>query len=77
MVCSVCWEPRHPQDYVRGIPDNPGGLPWTRPEPPDVFVGGGVSPYPPLPPIPPIPPLGGHTWGELGIWSTLGPWSAP
>jgi hypothetical protein len=20
--CSKCWEPRHPQDFVRGVPDN-------------------------------------------------------
>lgn len=37
MVCKSCWEPRHPQDFVRAIPDNPIP-PWTRPEPEDVFV---------------------------------------
>jgi hypothetical protein len=21
--CARCWEPRHPQDFIRGIPDNP------------------------------------------------------
>lgn len=28
--CRRCWEPRHPQDFVRGIPDRPG-VPWTQP----------------------------------------------
>lgn len=38
IVCSDCWEPRHPQDFVRGVPDNqePDGL--VNPESPDVFV---------------------------------------
>ena len=37
-VCAdTCWEPRHPQDFVRGVPDNQT-LPWTRPEPEDVFL---------------------------------------
>lgn len=36
-VCSGggtnnCWEPRHPQDYVRGRVDNQMP-PWVRPEP--------------------------------------------
>lgn len=38
MVCrATCWEPRHKQDYVKGVPDrqNP---PWVRPEPADVFL---------------------------------------
>lgn len=36
-VCKECWEPRHPQDFVRGVPDCQTP-PWTRPEPPDIFV---------------------------------------
>jgi hypothetical protein len=38
MVCrDTCWEPRHPQDFVRGKPERiaPDVL---RPEPPDSFV---------------------------------------
>lgn len=30
MVDWKCWEPRHPQDFVRGIPDNQA-TPWSRP----------------------------------------------
>jgi hypothetical protein len=30
MVCYDCHEVRHPQDFVRGVPDNPS-VPWTRP----------------------------------------------
>ena len=30
MKCRRCWEPRHPQDYVRAGRD-PAPLPWTRP----------------------------------------------
>jgi len=29
-VCSACWEPRQPQDFVKGIPDNMS-VPWARP----------------------------------------------
>jgi hypothetical protein len=36
-VCSKCWEPRHPQDFVRAIEDNPTP-PWVQPEPEDIFV---------------------------------------
>ena len=28
--CTRCWEPRHPQDYARGVPDNPS-VPWSQP----------------------------------------------
>ena len=29
--CRKCWEIRQPQDFVRGIPDNPNP-PWTQPD---------------------------------------------
>lgn len=29
MVCERDWEPRHPQDFVRGVPEKIG-VPWTR-----------------------------------------------
>lgn len=35
MVCSVDWEPRHPQDLIRVRPEK-GAKPWTRPEGTDV-----------------------------------------
>lgn len=31
MCCSRCWEPRHPQDFVRGVKDMQAP-PWTRPD---------------------------------------------
>lgn len=31
MVCKECWEPRHPQDFIRGIPDD-SSVPWSRPD---------------------------------------------
>jgi hypothetical protein len=38
MVCAdTCFEARHPQDFVRGVPDKQAP-PWVRPEPADVFV---------------------------------------
>jgi len=37
MCCPEDWEIRHPQDFVRGVKDQ-RALPWTRPEPPDVFI---------------------------------------
>lgn len=40
-VCAdTCWEPRHPQDFVRAKPDkqNP---PWVSPEPAEIDVSPG------------------------------------
>ena len=37
ITCPRDWEPRHPQDFVRGVKDNPS-VPISRPEPPDTFV---------------------------------------
>lgn len=37
-VCPEHWEPRHPQDFVRGVPDNPA-VPWAQPAN-WVYVGG-------------------------------------
>lgn len=37
-VCSECWEPRHPQDFVRGIKDIQTP-PVVSPEPEDQFTG--------------------------------------
>lgn len=37
-VCRDCWDPRHPQEFVRGVRDRqqvPGG---ALPEPPDYFL---------------------------------------
>lgn len=43
-VCKDCWDPRHPQDFVRGVRDDQS-VPNPRPEPNDVFIGpGDVSP---------------------------------
>lgn len=36
-VCPEHWEPRQPQDFVRGIPERPAP-PWAQ-LPADVFVG--------------------------------------
>lgn len=36
-------EPRQPQDFVRGVRDNPA-VPWTRPEQPDQFITEPVRP---------------------------------
>ena len=37
MCCRQDWEPRQPQDFVRGVAD-PQLVPWTRPEPSDSFL---------------------------------------
>ena len=38
MVCAdTCWEPRHPQDFVRAKPEE-NKVTYTRPEPADQFV---------------------------------------
>ncbi len=36
-VCKHHKEMRNPQDFIRGVKDNQS-VPWTRPEPQDVFV---------------------------------------
>lgn len=40
-VDARCWEPRHPQDFVRGKVDQQAP-PWTAPEQADTFVGIGT-----------------------------------
>jgi len=30
-VCAACWEPRHPQDFIKGVPDRQAPA-WVRPE---------------------------------------------
>lgn len=37
MVDEQCWEPRQPQDFVRGVADYQAP-PWTRPEPANNFI---------------------------------------
>ena len=37
MCCTQDWEPRQPQDFVRGVDDNQT-VPWSRPEPADYFI---------------------------------------
>ena len=36
-ACEQDWEPRQPQDYLRGIPDNMS-VPLSRPDPPALFL---------------------------------------
>lgn len=40
-VCNQDWEPRHPQELIRPMPDQIK-LPWTRPEPQDQFINFGT-----------------------------------
>lgn len=48
MVCygpetNKCWEPRHPQEFVKGVVDaHP--LPFTRPEPAEIDVSPPTNP---------------------------------
>ena len=37
MVCSVCYEVRQPQDFVRASIDNMS-VPWSRPEAAPIFI---------------------------------------
>lgn len=37
MVCQKDWEPRHPQDFVRGVADTQTPM-WTRPKSSDSFI---------------------------------------
>lgn len=36
-VDKDCWEPRHEQDFVRGVKEST--IPWSRPEPEDIEIG--------------------------------------
>lgn len=36
-VCEKHWEPRHPQDFVRGIEDIQSP-PWSQPRPEYIFI---------------------------------------
>lgn len=36
-VCSECWEPRHPVDFIRSRADKIS-VPFTRPQPQDTFI---------------------------------------
>jgi hypothetical protein len=38
VVCPNDWEPRHPQDFVRGREDDTSAKGLVRPEPPDQFI---------------------------------------
>lgn len=40
-VCSADWEPRHPQEFVKGRADRQN-VPWSRPQPADVFQTPGM-----------------------------------
>jgi hypothetical protein len=42
MVCDKDWEPRQPQDFVRGVADYQAP-PFTRPEPSDSFIQVGIT----------------------------------
>jgi len=48
-VCTRCWEPRQPQDFVRGVPDSQAP-PWTQAPPADVFVDSDVPDFDPYTP---------------------------
>ena len=65
MVCKECWEPRHPQDFLRGIPDDQS-VPWSRPEQADA---GGTdingNTFPPTYTVTPDPVPDGTNNGDL------------
>lgn len=42
-VCKECWEPRQPQDFVRGLKDDQT-VPISRPPGEDKFITGEVKP---------------------------------
>jgi len=39
MVCSECWDYRHPQEFLRAVPDIQGVRPNMRPRPADYTLG--------------------------------------
>lgn len=51
-VCSdTCWEPRHPQDFIKTVTGEGRAVQPSRPEQPDLFQADDASfPPPPTPP---------------------------
>jgi hypothetical protein len=43
LVCRLCWEPRHPQDFVRGLKDDQT-VPISRPPGEDKFITTEIKP---------------------------------
>lgn len=37
-VCRKDFENRHPQDFLRAVKEESQKLPWTRPEPADIYT---------------------------------------
>lgn len=52
MVCHKDWNPRQPQDFVRGVPD-PQAVPWSRPDSQPQFVPNNAPPAEPIGPLNP------------------------
>ena len=46
MVCGKCWEPRQPQDFVRGVKDDQH-VPVSRPDSDPTFVATAPAMVPP------------------------------
>lgn len=44
IVCNECWEPRHPQDFVRVRPENTAAKGLVSPEPADRYITNYCSP---------------------------------
>jgi hypothetical protein len=53
-TCHLCWEPRQPQDFARGVPD-PSGVPWSRQRGELAFANMATRPDGSTPPVTPIP----------------------
>ena len=73
-VCPEEWEPRQPQDFVRGIPDVQAP-PWVQPQS-DGFVGitatAGLNAGT-LPPVPVVVGISGTTTGQITFGTGLVP----
>ena len=69
-VCRKCFVRRHPQEYLRGVPEIQP-LPWIRPPSPDRFIEYNLLEFPtPLPVIPtPAPGPSPVVIGPVGVFS--------
>ena len=43
MVCWKDWEPRHPQELQNTRAADKQSVPWSRPEPEDVFLAASIT----------------------------------
>jgi hypothetical protein len=77
MVCKNDFETRHPQDFLKGVKENPN-VPWSRREPSDVFITPNYINVTPTPAPTSIPATDQSSWRNPFNSNYTGPaWTVP